>query len=172
MRHPYYFEPWRVWRDTTWDLAFRHGPPQVEDLDVVARWHNDRAKAEQSAKAVVFGSDLAEPGVTTSLTGEIGVHDGDGILFSVRPFVTDHPSAASHVELAERVATCVNAMAGIAKPTEALAAARSLILDLARGAEIGPRDKRVTRLLTLLWPVSGYPSIQKRVFGSGENECD
>jgi hypothetical protein len=163
-RMPLYFEPWRTWRDTTWDMGFRHGPPKVDDEEVISKWHASRDRAEAQAKVVVFGSLLYEPSITYPLTGEPQVNDGSGIVATVHPVHTDHPKAADHVQIAERIAECVNACAGMPSPVKTLAVVRSLLADLLAGYVDG-EDDRVLRCLDGMTPSEDYLKAQKRISG-------
>lgn len=159
---PYTFEPWRAWRDTTWDLGFRFGPPHTDDDEVVARWHAARDRAERDAKVVLFGSGLREPCVSYALEGRATAVDGSGIVATVTPVHSDHPQAADHVQVADRVVACVNACAGIADPVGTLAIARTLLWELHRGL-VAADHPSVLALLDRLHPTDAYRSAMERL---------
>jgi hypothetical protein len=169
-RMPFYFEPWTTWRDTTWNMGFKSGPPQVDDEEVIAKWGASRDRAEAQAKVVLFGSALYDPGVTYPLMGDPQVHDGSGFVATVHPVHSDHPKAADHVQVADRIAECVNACAGLPSPAKTLAVVRSLLADLLAGYVDG-EDDRVIRCLDGLTPSEDYLKAQKRIFGDTD-ECD
>jgi hypothetical protein len=150
-----YHEPWFTARSTTWDAAFRFGPParaeSPEELSrEVADWHAKRAKAEADADWIVWGSRLAEPAACTNLDGSCVVADDRRIVTMMRR--SGFPEGApTHEQFARRVVACVNACAGIANPESFVAEVRSLLLEFARN-EADHHDSRVLSLLARCIP--------------------
>lgn len=145
-----FFEPWIPRQSNTWESTFRH-PPMVDDPDVRCQWEGAKDRARKSAEWHVWGSGMWTPSVGKSLLGEISVHDGTGIIGSFRPYHAERENPPDHGMVAKRVATCVNACAGIANPVETIGRIRSLLFDMLSG-RADASDPRVLGLAARLLP--------------------
>lgn len=131
-RAPFAFEPLKAARSTTWDLGFRHPPvlSEYRTQDDVNSWHAARAKAEENADWLVWGTEVWEPMVCYAMDGRPSPHDGSGILATVHPIKCQDGKKCDAEGLATRIAECVNACRGITDPVRAIREARSILLAL------------------------------------------
>ena len=147
-----YFEPWTAAKSKLWEHDCRNGPVQAikDDPELLARYEGDRARAETNADWVIWGSRMAEPQVCVGL-------DGQGTLLGDRRIIAisrrgDHVKGQPDQEgIAKRIAECVSAFAGIARPEELIKLVRQLLLELVRGETDGG-DPRVLSALSMMIP--------------------
>lgn len=147
-----YFEPWSATKDKTWEIAFRFGPPKVDDPVLVEKWHADRGRAEENAPWLVWGSDLWTPSICTSLGGKKTVSTSDGIILTVETIKSDRKDIPSNEAVARRIAECVTACAGIPDPVDLINRVRQLLLEMTRG-EADAHDDRVIACLGRMVPL-------------------
>lgn len=147
-----YFEPWSAARSKAWESAFRFGPPQIcrDDPEQMARYEGDRGRAEANADWLIWGSRMAEPEVCVGLDG-VGVLLGDRRILAISRRADRTDGQPDHEALAKRIASCVNACAGIAKPEELVKLVRGLLLDLVRG-DTDAHDPRALSALSMMIP--------------------
>lgn len=148
----FYFEPWRAEISPRVRSAANCGDrrPEGADEDAWQRVLDARKRAEDQADWLVWGSKMGPISVATSLEGVNTVMSDERIIVEVKPFVRPEKSATQE-EIARRIATCVNACAGIATPETFVAEVRRLLLEFVRG-ESDSRDDRVLQLLARCIP--------------------
>lgn len=153
-RVPSYFEPWRAEVTADWKKSWGEEPPPVDDPDVIERWRSGKAKAEEDAEWVVWGTGMFEPGVVWGyLDGQPKVSGGEHVVARFRKIHTDKEGAVRHGEIARRIAECVNACAGVPNPVALIAATRDLLFALADGTA-DASDPRVVSLLARWIPAT------------------
>jgi hypothetical protein len=133
-----YFEPWQATVDPGWKTPYQFGPPSYSSVDpdereiLLAEWEGQKGRAEKNANWIIWGSRMGDVGPTKNLMSIPGFDMGRKIIALSRHL--DWPEGSpSHQEVAERIAACVSAMAGIGNPSEFIQEVRSLLLDLAKG---------------------------------------
>lgn len=148
-----YLEPWTAAKDLTWESSYRTAPVESEhrDADAVKKWHDDRAKADESAHWFVWGSRMTPPTMIEGFMGGLHIWEGKGILAFSRNLgmMQDAPS---HEEACKRACECVNACRGISAPEKLIEDVRGLLLDIVQG-QTGPEDKRILSCLGRLIPL-------------------
>lgn len=152
-----YSEPWKAERSPTWKIPYRTGPVVVADVDPsdqrqsVLDWEAKKAKAEQNAPWILWGSNLSTPGACTSLDGKVTVTDDMGIIAVHKRgnWAEGQPTPQEH---AQRIAACVNSMADVPDPCAFMDEIRELLADLAKG-ETDRCDKRIGRLYATCYPM-------------------
>src|SRR3954463_3242059 len=129
-----FFEPWEARKDTAWEARVRSPLAEGVDPGVVERWHADKARAEKNADWHVWGSRMWKPSLMSTVDGQPSVSwDTRHIVAKVTKLATEHENPPSHEDVARRIAECVNACQGVADPVDAMARARSLLLDMVNG---------------------------------------
>lgn len=134
-----FYEPWTASINHAWQVPFRFGPPtfaSVSDPDLrdmlLAEWEGNKGRAETNADWVVWGSRMAEPCGLRNLAGVPGFDQGRAIIAVTRHLDWPEPMPA-HKEVAERIAACVSAMAGVGNPVEAMIVMRDVLVAIAGG---------------------------------------
>lgn len=143
---PQFHEPWTAQRSVTASKdPFPDGPPEGADPDAVERTRASAQSVAERAEYVLWGSRMATPVLTKSMFGEPVVMD-DRRIIAISRSATVGPVTPK--ELAERIAVCVNAFAGIHDPKQFLSDIRVLLWEYAQGN--GPDPRQDSRIITLL----------------------
>jgi hypothetical protein len=156
-----YGEPWIAERSPLWALNYSSGPPSYKDgtpeeqRQVVLDWEAKRDRSEANADWILWGHNLSDPAICTSLTGVRTVSDDRGII-AISKRNTSRDGLPTHEEYAKRIAACVTAMAGIPDPLAWVAEVRELLDSMARG-NTDRHDPQVGRLLVLSDPIEEIP---------------
>lgn len=143
---PKFHEPWVVTRHAaiTKD-PFPDGPPEGADPDAVERTRASCQAVAERAEYILWGSRMATPAITKSVLGEPVVMD-DRRIIAISRSATIGPLTPK--EFAERIATCVNAFAGIHDPRQFMNDLRALLFEYASGE--GPDPRQDSRILTII----------------------
>lgn len=138
-------EPWHPRQ------SVRVGPrPDVEGLpeDAAQSILDAHERAIDNAPYIVW-AELGDPHITTGWPdGQPEFANGERALFELRPLRGMKPGTPTHAEVAERIAECVNALAGVADPTKFIDDVRAVLLRYLSGDCVqDPRED--TKLLGL-----------------------
>lgn len=136
-----YFEPWVTTKSVLHgknpfpDGIPKEGYPEGAAESIMDAW----ARIDRDAGWIIWGSHMASPAACKNLDGTISVTD-DRRIITVSRKLGLPDGAPSHEDLSKRIASCVNACAGIADPEKFIADARALLLGYVSGDCVDPRD--------------------------------
>lgn len=145
-----YFEPWVPRQATARGKPFGGVKPESIPEDVFKHLMDGWERSQEQAEWVIWGSKMADPTIVVSLDGKAGVLD-DRRIIAVSYNGGLPKGSINHGEIAERIADCVNATAGIADPVRFVTEARALLLALVKG-EADRGDDRILPLLARCIP--------------------
>ena len=150
-----FFEPWFTTKST------RHGlcPELIpDDPEVTMRIQESWDRLDKKADWIIWGTGVAKPVIVQDLlTREVRVTDENGIMVVVRHSLARPETGPTHAELADRIAACVNACAGIRDPQKFISDTRAMVFDLVRGEYDSVSDTRAVSLLSRCIPPEEIP---------------
>lgn len=161
-----FFEPWIATKSTL------HGnAPAVEGIpeEAAAKIADAWGRIDRDADWILWGSGMAEPSIAGGFMSGKPVVCDDRRIIAVRRILGLAEGSPTNEEMCERIADCVNALAGVADPVAFVADTRALLKDYCVGGCVDdPRDDQ--RVLSLLARCIPLDEVTKD--GYGEHSID